>query len=98
LLYCRSEHASVLSLAAFNVPQVALPFSSKKRVLWYERGGTHEHSSSKRSSSSSSTTTPAAQHTMAPVKVAINGCGRIGRLAFRAAFDQADKFDFCASE
>ncbi|KAF6254120.1 hypothetical protein COO60DRAFT_1703479 [Scenedesmus sp. NREL 46B-D3] len=31
---------------------------------------------------------------MAPVKVAINGCGRIGRLAFRAAFDQADKFEF----
>jgi glyceraldehyde 3-phosphate dehydrogenase len=31
---------------------------------------------------------------MAPVQVAINGCGRIGRLAFRAAFDQADKFDF----
>jgi glyceraldehyde 3-phosphate dehydrogenase len=31
---------------------------------------------------------------MSPVKVAINGCGRIGRLAFRAAFDQADKFEF----
>lgn len=31
---------------------------------------------------------------MAPVTVAINGCGRIGRLAFRAAFDQADKFEF----
>jgi len=30
---------------------------------------------------------------MAPIKVAINGCGRIGRLAFRAAFDQADQFE-----
>ncbi|GBF99581.1 glyceraldehyde-3-phosphate dehydrogenase [Raphidocelis subcapitata] len=31
---------------------------------------------------------------MAPVKVAINGLGRIGRLAFRAAFDRSDVFDF----
>jgi glyceraldehyde-3-phosphate dehydrogenase/erythrose-4-phosphate dehydrogenase len=30
---------------------------------------------------------------MAPIKVAINGCGRIGRLAFRAAFDQEDQFE-----
>eukprot|EP00879_Flechtneria_rotunda_P002492 GHRR01002690.1.p1 GENE.GHRR01002690.1~~GHRR01002690.1.p1 ORF type:complete len:349 (+),score=81.87 GHRR01002690.1:102-1148(+) len=31
---------------------------------------------------------------MAPIQVAINGCGRIGRLAFRAAFDQQDQFEF----
>lgn len=31
---------------------------------------------------------------MAPVKVAINGCGRIGRLAFRVAFDRAEAFEF----
>ncbi|KAI8468556.1 MAG: hypothetical protein J3K34DRAFT_426853 [Monoraphidium minutum] len=33
---------------------------------------------------------------MAPVKVAINGLGRIGRLAFRLAFDRGDVFDFVA--
>lgn len=30
---------------------------------------------------------------MAPVRVAINGCGRIGRLAFRVAFDRPDEFE-----
>jgi len=30
---------------------------------------------------------------MAPVRVAINGCGRIGRLAFRLAFDRPDDFE-----
>eukprot|EP00955_Chlamydomonas_euryale_P016381 175175-Chlamydomonas_euryale.AAC.1 len=30
---------------------------------------------------------------MAPVKVAINGCGRIGRLALRIAWEQPDKFE-----
>jgi glyceraldehyde 3-phosphate dehydrogenase len=31
---------------------------------------------------------------MAPTKVAINGCGRIGRLAFRVAFERSDEFEF----
>lgn len=30
---------------------------------------------------------------MAPVRVAINGCGRIGRLALRAAFARPDEFE-----
>lgn len=30
---------------------------------------------------------------MAPIKVAVNGCGRIGRLALRIAFERPEVFE-----